>query len=78
MQKRKRAKHTTAKRLVSTQGKAGALEALTELAKHTRGVAHFGMQLQTTATRVEDLIDRLARHVGHTVDDVYAPLRRGE
>ena len=73
MQKRKRAKHT--KRLVSTQGKARARQALTELARHARGVAHLGGQLQTTATRVEALIDRLAPHAGCTVDDVYAPLR---
>jgi Subunit ChlI of Mg-chelatase/Magnesium chelatase, subunit ChlI len=75
MRKRKKA-NNTAKRLASTQGKAGR-QALTELAKHARGIAHFGMQLQTTATRIEDLIDRLAPCVGCTVEDVYAPMWKG-
>jgi hypothetical protein len=74
MQKRKRTKHTTAKRLVSTRGKAGALRALTELARHARGVAHLGREIQALATRIEDLIDRLATSVGGTVGGVYAPL----
>jgi hypothetical protein len=78
MQKRKRTKRTTAKRPVSTQGKAGALKALTELAKHARGVGHLGREIQVLATRVEDLIDRLAQHVGCAVEDVYAPLWRGK
>jgi hypothetical protein len=78
MQKRKRAKHTTAKRLVRTQDTAKALKALTGLARAARGTAHLGMQQQAQATRIEDLIDRLAACVGCTVEEVYAPLRRGQ
>jgi hypothetical protein len=51
------------------------LHTLIQLARTSRSSVHAGMWLMDRAERLETALDALAVRAGHTVEDVYAPLR---